>query len=153
MFLLKLVTPTIKMRRVSLPNNISHNHNFASPSPSPSPNSVDEGDDNGGQIVKLKPALRRISVLQQLNAEEVVGGGRGQNRKLSVVWARTTPGKGMSHMWAMWIVTPREKCDSIRMTVMVVFVQLTICIFCCKSSIHIYYYYYYYYYVLLPVLI
>ena len=85
-----------KMRRVSLPNNISHNHNFASPSPSPSPNSVDEGDDNGGRMVKLKPVLRRISALS--NVEEVSGGARGQNRKLSVVWARTTPGKGMSHM-------------------------------------------------------
>ena len=68
------------MRRISLPAVMSPSHNFTSPDP--------------GE--KLKPVLRKISILERPGFEHLGlgdSGSGGPQRKLSVVWAKTTPGK------------------------------------------------------------
>ena len=73
------------MRRISLPAVMSPSHNFTSPDPG-----------EGGRLGKLKPVLRKISILERPGFEHLGlgdSGSGGPQRKLSVVWAKTTPGK------------------------------------------------------------
>ena len=73
------------MRRISLPAVMSPSHNFTSP---------DQGE--GGRLGKLKPVLRKITILERPGFEHLGlgdSGSSGPQRKLSVVWAKTTPGK------------------------------------------------------------
>ena len=75
------------MRRISLPAVMSPSHNFTSPDP---------GEGQGGRLGKLKPVLRKISILERPGFEHLGlgdSGSGGPQRKLSVVWAKTTPGK------------------------------------------------------------
>ena len=73
------------MRRISLPAVMSPSHNFTSPDPG-----------EGGRLGKLKPIMRKISILERPGFEHLGlgdSGSSGPQRKLSVVWAKTTPGK------------------------------------------------------------
>ena len=85
------------MRRVSLPAAISPSHNFTLTS--------DPGE-AAGRLGRLKPVLKKVSILER--PEHDLGDWAPQ-RKLSVVWARTTPGEAQCDRMT--------GCQDVKMTV------------------------------------
>ena len=120
------------MRRVSLPSLVSANHNFASPRNSPARDIGGPGDYRS--LVRLKPVDRRVSILERpthIDGDRE-GGGGGLNRKLSVVWSRTTPGTypelPRCPLSPVWVTCVMCHCsgDHVRITKIVVVIKLFI---------------------------